>query len=116
MFEIILNAPISMFVAMAALTGVAVHDTKVDKLATSLVGVPAAVAATDGGHKLASDPHTHVERVSVEKIHRHELCLVMTRKNTLCRRMYQKAVTHLTDTLYRLNNPILIRNNLQLVS
>ena len=66
MFEIILNAPISMFVAMAALTGVAVHDTKVDKLATSLVGVPAAVAATDGGHKLASDPHTHVERVSVE--------------------------------------------------
>lgn len=67
MFEFILNAPISMFVALAALTGIAVHDTKVDKLATSLVGVPALMASTEGGHsKLASDPHTHVERVSVE--------------------------------------------------
>lgn len=67
MFELILNAPISMFVALAALTGVAVHDTKVDKLTTSLVGSPAFQSTIDGSlNKLSSDPHTHVERVSVE--------------------------------------------------
>lgn len=67
MFEFILNAPISLFVALAALTGVAVHDTKVDKLATSLVGVPALLASTEGTqNKLASDPHTHVEKISIE--------------------------------------------------
>ena len=67
MFEFTLHTPISFFIALAALAGVAVHDTKLDKLTTTFVGVPALVASTDGGHsKLGGDPHTHVERVSIE--------------------------------------------------
>jgi len=67
MFEYTINAPISLFIALSALTGVAVHDTKIDKLATTFIGVPALVASTDGSNnKLANDPHTHVERVSIE--------------------------------------------------
>ncbi len=61
-----INTPITFFVALAALTGVAVHDTKIDKLATTL-SLPAMVSSTEGGQsKLSSDPHTHVERVSIE--------------------------------------------------
>lgn len=67
MFDFTFNAPISLFIALSALAGVAVHDTKIDKLATTFVGVPALIASTDGNNnKLASDPHTHVERVSIE--------------------------------------------------
>ena len=66
MFDFTLNTPISFFIALAALAGVAVHDTKIDKLA-STVALPAVVSSTDGGqNKLSSDPHTHVERVSIE--------------------------------------------------
>ena len=66
MFDFTFNAPISLFIAVSALAGVAVHDTKIDKLATTFVGVPALISSTDGANKLASDPHTHVERVSIE--------------------------------------------------
>lgn len=67
MFEFTLNAPISLFIALTALAGVFVHDTKIDKLATTFVGVPALIASTDGAsNKLANDPHTHVERISIE--------------------------------------------------
>ena len=67
MFEFTLNTPISFFIALAALAGVAVHDTKIDKLTSTFVGVPALVASTEGAqNKLSSDPHTHVERVTIE--------------------------------------------------
>ena len=66
MYEFTLNAPISLFVALAALAGVVVHDTRVDRLASTFVGVPAFTASTEGSNKLSSDPHTHVERISIE--------------------------------------------------
>lgn len=57
------------FVSLLALMGVALHDTKVDKLATSLVGIPALMATTDAGSKLIqNDPHTHVERVVLNEM------------------------------------------------
>lgn len=70
MFDIALTAPISLFVSLAALMGVTLHDTKIDKLATSIVGVPSMMTTAESGTKgLSTDPHTHVERVSVRDMH-----------------------------------------------
>lgn len=66
MFDFILTTPISFFVAMAALTGVTVHDTKIDKLTSTFVGAHVA-SSTDGALKFTTDPHTHVEKVGLEK-------------------------------------------------
>lgn len=69
MFNLTLTTPISFFISLAALAGVSLHDTKVDKLATSFVGVPAITASTDASARsISSDPHTHVERVSVSDL------------------------------------------------
>lgn len=68
MFNITLTTPISLFVSLAALTGVTFHDTKADKLASSLMAVPSIMSATEGSSKatnLDQSAHTHVERVSV---------------------------------------------------
>lgn len=65
MQNLALSAPISLFVSLAALAGVTLHDTKVDKLATSFVGIPATIASTEGSKGISGDPHTHVERVSI---------------------------------------------------
>ncbi len=66
MFNSTLNTPITFFIALTALAGVAVHDTKIDKLASTL-NLPAMVSSTEGAqNKLSGDPHTHVERVSIE--------------------------------------------------
>lgn len=68
MFEFVLTTPLSFFVAMAALTGVTIHDTKIDKLTTSVVSAAAMTANNDSGQmRLSTDPHTHVEKVSIEK-------------------------------------------------
>lgn len=69
MFEIALSTPTSLLISLAALTGVALHDTKLDKLASSMVGVPSMMTHAEGGSKIASDPHTHVERVSLNNLH-----------------------------------------------
>ncbi len=68
MFNLTLSTPISFLISLAALAGVALHDTKVDKLATSFVGVPALASVTESGNKIASDPHTHVERMSMSDV------------------------------------------------
>jgi hypothetical protein len=69
MFDITFTAPISLFVSLAALTGVTLHDTKIDKLTTSFVGIPAISTSAEAGSKsLSSDPHTHVERFSVRDV------------------------------------------------
>jgi hypothetical protein len=70
MFDLTFTAPISLFVSLAALTGVTLHDTKIDKLATSVAGIPAMMTTAESGTKgLSSDPHTHVERVSLRDMH-----------------------------------------------
>ena len=66
MYNFTLTAPISLFVSLAALTGVTLHDTKLDKLATTFAGIPAMMSQAESGTKgMSSDPHTHVERVSL---------------------------------------------------
>lgn len=70
MFDLALTAPVSLFVSLAALMGVTLHDTKIDKLATSVVGVPSMMTTAESGSKgLSGDPHTHVERVSLRDMH-----------------------------------------------
>lgn len=68
MFNLTLTTPISLFVSLAALAGVTLHDTKIDRLATTFVGVPAMTANVEGVKNMASDPHTHVERVSLSDV------------------------------------------------
>jgi hypothetical protein len=66
MFNIVLTTPISALISLAALAGVTLHDTRVDKLATALSGIPAMMTTTENGSKvITNDPHTHVERVSL---------------------------------------------------
>lgn len=70
MFESLITTPLSLFLSISALTGVTLHDTKIDKMATSLVGVPFIVSANaDGSMKsIASDPHTHAEHISLKNV------------------------------------------------
>lgn len=68
MYNLTLTAPISLFVSFAALTGVTLHDTKADKLATSIIAMPSVLSSTEGASKAAnldSSAHTHVERVNL---------------------------------------------------
>jgi hypothetical protein len=66
MFNFALTTPISLLISFTALAGVTLHDTRIDKLATSVAGIPAMMSSTESGNKsIASDPHTHVERVSL---------------------------------------------------
>lgn len=68
MFNTTFTAPISLFVSLAALAGVAVHDTKIDRLATTFAGIPAMMSHAENGPKgLSNDAHTHVERVSLNE-------------------------------------------------
>lgn len=69
MFNLTLTAPISLFISLAALAGVTLHDTKIDKLATTFVGIPAMTANVEGASKgISGDQHTHVERVSLNDV------------------------------------------------
>lgn len=68
MFDITFTAPLSLFVSLAALTGVTIHDTKADKLATSIISMPSIMSSAEGSSKAMSfdsSAHTHVERVSL---------------------------------------------------
>lgn len=68
MFNLTLTTPISLFISLAALAGVTLHDTKIDKLATTFVGVPALTANVEGVKSITGDQHTHVERVSLSDV------------------------------------------------
>lgn len=62
---------LSVAVAIMTFFGIALHDTKVDQLATVAVVIPVAAAAYEGAHllgMLGGDSHTHVERVTAERI------------------------------------------------
>jgi len=71
MYNVTLTAPISLFVSLAALTGVTLHDTKADKLATSIIAMPSIMTTSEGSAKVASldsSAHTHVERVHLSDV------------------------------------------------
>jgi len=57
----------SIFVALLTFVGIALHDTKVDRMAMLAIALPV-IAATDGAYLLmsADGSHTHVEKVSIK--------------------------------------------------
>lgn len=58
----------TILVSMLTLAGVVLHDTKIDRMARSFWGIPAAIAVTEGfNHSMRTDDHTHVERVSMNE-------------------------------------------------
>lgn len=61
---------LSVLVAVMTFVGIALHDTKIDKLTAIAIATPVIVAAYEGAHlmqALRGESHTHVERVSVDK-------------------------------------------------
>lgn len=55
-------------IALVTVFGVAVHDTKIDTLATLAIALPAVMASFEGATLLHSgEAHTHVEKVSVSE-------------------------------------------------
>jgi hypothetical protein len=68
MIPIALFSPLSILVSFSTLFGVIIHDTKIDQLTTALA-VPAVIASYEGvtGAIKNTDPHTHVERMSLSQ-------------------------------------------------
>lgn len=58
-----------IFISLTTLAGVALHETRLDKLTLSTMAVPAVMAISDGSiRNMTNDPHTHVERVSLNEM------------------------------------------------
>lgn len=72
MFSILFINPLSVILTLSTTIGVLVHDTKIDQFTTALFAVPALVASYEGaqGAIKMTDPHTHVERVSISQFGR----------------------------------------------
>jgi hypothetical protein len=69
MIPIALFSPLSILVSFSTLFGVIIHDTKVDQLTAAFLATPAIVASYEGvtGAIKNTDPHTHVERMSLSQ-------------------------------------------------
>lgn len=63
---------LSLFVAVVIVLGIALHDTKLDKMTKYALALPAVVASLHAAHimSLRGDAHTHVERVSADRLAR----------------------------------------------
>lgn len=57
---------VSIFITLATLCGVTLHENKLDKLMTAVVGYSALTTTHEVGAAMRGDAHTHVERVSVK--------------------------------------------------
>jgi len=61
---------LSVLVAILTFVGIALHDTKIDKLTAIAIATPVIVAAYEGAqlmNALRGESHTHVERVSIDR-------------------------------------------------
>lgn len=58
--------PLSVIVSLMTMSGVAVHDTNVDKAFTTALHQSYVVSSADSS-KLGNDPHTHAERGSLSQ-------------------------------------------------
>lgn len=69
MIPIALFNPLSVLLSFSTLFGVVIHDMKVDQFTTTLLATPAVVASYEGvnGAIKSTDPHTHVERMSLSQ-------------------------------------------------
>lgn len=59
------STTVSVLITLATLLGVALHESKLDKLTSAAFG-SAALAASHEAGAMRNDTHTHVERVSVQ--------------------------------------------------
>ena len=59
------STSISVLIAFATLLGVALHESKLDKLTSAAFGSTALAMSHEAG-AMRNDTHTHVERVSVQ--------------------------------------------------
>jgi len=60
-----------IFISLTTLAGVALHETRLDRLALFTMAVPVTIpTAADGSmtRTMSNDPHTHVERVSLREV------------------------------------------------
>ena len=70
MFEAIIN-PIAIIISLCTTTGILLHETKIDKVASMTVLSPVPVVsmtAEESAHKLEGQPHTHVEKASPKRV------------------------------------------------
>ena len=87
-----INTQLSIFISLAALVGVALHDTKLDRLATSVMStIPIALTVTAGLTYMRSDDHTHVDRVTVNDLSG-QAPRIMPRNGEQKKHMMQKRV------------------------
>ena len=62
------TAFLTVLVSLLTLAGLVLHDTRIDRLARTFWGIPAAMAVTEGfNHSMKTDDHTHVERISLNE-------------------------------------------------
>lgn len=67
-----LRSLLPTLIALLTVTGIALHDTKLDSLTRIALAIPIFVVTYEGANMLAlaglsGDAHTHVERASVER-------------------------------------------------
>ena len=58
-----------IFISLTTLAGIVLHETRLDKLTLSTMAIPVAMVAPNGSiRNMTNDPHTHVERVSLNEM------------------------------------------------
>lgn len=80
------TSTVSILITLATLLGVALHESKLDKLTTAAFGSTALAISHEAGG-MRNDTHTHVERVSVQS--------AFTNKTPLNRMKYGEMKQHL---------------------
>lgn len=68
MFQVLIS-PLAVMLSLSTSSGILLHETKIDKLATLTMMAPVAAAqkvATHGTALLDGMPHTHIEPASLE--------------------------------------------------
>ena len=82
-----------VFISLTTLAGVALHETKLDKLALTTMAIPVTASITTPSVRtMTGDPHTHVERVSVNSEVRSASPMLAPRYGEQKRHLMQKGV------------------------
>ncbi len=92
MKQLTTRTTLTILISLATMLGVALHDTKVDKLAIGVIGLPLATVMTAGVAQamLANDMHNHVDKVSLDNV-RNEMPR-KTPRNNFKKYLLQKRV------------------------
>lgn len=98
-----------LFISLMTASGVFMHDTRLDEVAVTAVTLPGMYADSAKTGLAPSDPHTHVERMSVGKV-MHELTSrtprVAPRSNEEKRHLMQNRIARGHHAFDNYNLPI----------